>query len=145
MSEKIKISVDLVNEFACADLNVELLVDNQSFYNNKVIPGTHSLEHIVDLDDGEHTFVIVLTGKKSSHTQIDNDGNILNDVLIKIANVEFNEINIDQLIFEQATYQHNNNGTAELADHKFFGPMGCNGTVTLKFTSPFYLWLLETM
>jgi hypothetical protein len=23
--------------------------------------------------------------------------------------------------------------------------MGCNGTVSLKFTTPIYMWLLETM
>ena len=145
MSKKIKISVDLVNKFACADLNVELLVDNQSFYNNKVIPGTHSLEHIVDLDDGNHTFSIVLSGKNTEHTKVNETGQIISDVLIEATNVCFDDINIDQLISEQAVYTHNNNDTAELTEHKFYGPMGCNGTVTLNFTSPFYLWLLESM
>ena len=37
------------------------------------------------------------------------------------------------------------NGTQESVDDDFFGTMGCNGTVRLKFSSPVYLWLLETV
>ena len=145
MSEKIKLSLDLVNESDCADLVIELLIDNQSFYTNKVIPGTHSLSHEVNLEEGDRTFDIVLSGKTSEHTKIDEAGNIVSDVLIKITNIALDDINIDQLMSEQAVYTHDSNGTTELTEHKFFGPMGCNGTVTLKFTSPFYLWLLENM
>ena len=145
MTEKIKLSLDLVNESDCADLSVELLVNGQSFYNDKVIPGTHSLSHEVDLEEGEHTFSIVLSGKNTEHTKVNEMGQIISDVLIKATNVCFDDINIDQLMSEQAVYTHNNNDTAELTEHKFYGPMGCNGTVTLNFTSPFYLWLLEHM
>jgi hypothetical protein len=145
MSEKIKLSLDLVNESTCADLTVELLIDNQSFYTNKVISGTHSLSHEVDLDDGDHTFDIVLSGKDAKHTKIDESGNIVSDVLIKIVNIALDDINIDRVMSEQAVYTHDSNGTTELTAHKFYGPMGCNGTVRLNFTSPFYLWLLSNM
>jgi hypothetical protein len=145
MSEKIKLSLDLVNDSTCADITVELLIDNQSFYTNKVIPGTHSLSHEVDLEEGDHTFDIILSGKIAEHTKIDESGNIVSDVLVKITNIALDDINIDQLMSEQAVYTHNSNGTTELSDHKFFGPMGCNGTVRLNFTSPFYLWLLSNM
>lgn len=145
MSEKIKLSLDLVNESNCADLVIELLIDNQSFYINKVIPGTHSLSHEVDLEEGDHTFDIVLSGKTVDHTKVDEAGNIVSDVLIHVANIALDDINIDQIMSEQAVYTHNSNNTAELTEHKFYGPMGCNGTVRLNFTSPFYLWLLSNM
>ena len=32
-----------------------------------------------------------------------------------------------------------------LDGHPFFGNMGCNGYVSLKFATPIYLWLLEHM
>jgi len=46
---------------------------------------------------------------------------------------------------ELATYTHDFNGTKELTQEKFYGVMGCNGTVSLKFATPIYLWLLENM
>lgn len=145
MSETIKLSLDLINESECNDLSIELLIDNQIFYKNKIIPGTQKLEHELNIEEGEHEFNILLSGKTFDHTQVDEAGNIINDVLINVTNIEFDEINIDQIISEQAVYTHDNNGTAELLEHKFFGSLGCNGIVTLKFTSPFYLWLLENM
>jgi hypothetical protein len=47
---------------------------------------------------------------------------------------------------EQAEYHHDCNGTAQqVILDKFYREMGCNGTVSLKFTTPVYLWLLENM
>jgi hypothetical protein len=37
------------------------------------------------------------------------------------------------------------NGTSEVTEDKFYSELGCNGTVSLKFTTPMYLWLLEHM
>jgi hypothetical protein len=51
---------------------------------------------------------------------------------------------IDHTI-DQLVYEHNANGTGPLVQDKFYGEMGCNGTVTLEFSSPTYLWLLEQM
>ena len=145
MRETIKLSLDLVNESTCADLSIDLQVNGQSFYANKVIPGTHTIEHEINLDEGDHTVSIVLAGKTIDHTKIDDQGNIVSDVLIKVTNIQLDDISVDQLMCEQAVYTHDSNGTTELTEHKFYGPMGCNGTVTLNFTSPFYLWLLESM
>jgi hypothetical protein len=33
----------------------------------------------------------------------------------------------------------------KLIKDKFYGSMGCNGTITFEFNTPFYLWLLENM
>ena len=42
-------------------------------------------------------------------------------------------------------YRHDYNGTTDPFDDEFYGEMGCNGTVSLKFTTPIYLWLLENL
>ena len=145
MDETIKLNLDLINKSDCADLSIEISLNGQCFYNKKVLPGCHSIEQTLELNKGEHTLDIVLNGKTFDHTKIDQNNNIISDVLIEIANVKLDNIDIDQLLYDHAKYTHNNNGTTELAEHEFYGPMGCNGRVTLKFTSPFYLWLLENM
>ena len=59
--------------------------------------------------------------------------------------VEFDDIEIDQIVSELAEYHHNFNGTQPAIVDQFYGEMGCNGTLRLEFTTPIYLWLLENM
>jgi hypothetical protein len=49
------------------------------------------------------------------------------------------------MVTEQAMYTHNFNSTGPSTQDKFYGELGCNGTVTVKFNTPIYLWLLEHM
>ena len=55
------------------------------------------------------------------------------------------EIDIGLIVTNKSEYVHDFNGTSEVVTDKFYSNMGCNGTVTLEFTTPFYLWLLENM
>lgn len=95
--------------------------------------------------DGEHELKFVLSGKTIDHTQLDENNNIIKDVLINISDLQFDGINIDKLVWQHAEYAHNFNQTGPDVTEKFFGNMGCNGTVSLKFSSPIYIWLLENM
>jgi len=96
-------------------------------------------------DEAEHDLRFVLKNKTAEHTQIDEAGNIVNDARLKITDMAFDEIQLGHMITEQAVYDHDFNGTGVMSQHKFYGEMGCNGTVSLKFTTPVYLWLLEHM
>lgn len=98
-----------------------------------------------DTDNAEHLLEIELSGKNAEHTKIAETGEILQDILITIDGISFDGINIDQLMFDLAEYHHDNNGNTSPVVDKFFGIMGCNGKVSLKFTTPVHLWLLENM
>jgi hypothetical protein len=65
--------------------------------------------------------------------------------MLTISNISIDDIDIDQLLIEKAEYTHDFNGSQDTITDKFYGDMGCNGTVTFEFTTPFYLWLLENM
>lgn len=145
MSENIKLSLDLVNESECNELTIKFYIDDNCFYNKTVTPGEHHVTYDFNVEDGDHVFKIELNGKTENHTVVNDDGEIINDVLIKVVNLSIDEISIDQLLHQLAVYEHNYNGNGEFTKDKFFGWLGCNGTVTLNFTSPFYLWLLENM
>jgi hypothetical protein len=86
-----------------------------------------------------------MKGKKQEDTKVDESGNIINDSIIDIKNISFDDIEIDQLVYGLSEYIHDSNGTSEKSSHKFYGHMGCNGYVELKFSCPIYLWLLENM
>ena len=83
--------------------------------------------------------------KTTEHTKIDEQGNIITDACLTVSNLAFDEIELKQIFINQAVYTHDFNGTQTEIQDKFYGNMGCNGTVTLKFATPIYLWLLEHM
>ena len=84
-------------------------------------------------------------GKTPAHTVVDEQGNIVSDAMINISKISVDDIDITQVVHELSVYQHDFNGSQPVIEDKFYGDMGCNGTVRLNFTTPIYLWLLENM
>lgn len=98
-----------------------------------------------DADDQEYELKFVLKNKTQDHTTVDEAGNILKDSVVEIKNIKFDEIELGHMFYEQAVYKHDFNGNGPATEEKFYGTLGCNGTVSLKFTTPVYLWLLENL
>ena len=130
---------------AAAALGMEIWIDSQKLFDQDHVQEHHQINTDLSDDDGEHELRLVLKNKLSEHTQVDADNNIISDARISVSNIEFDGIALNQLVPDLAEYQHNFNSTGELSVHKFYGELGCNGTVSLKFTTPIYLWLLEHM
>ena len=98
-----------------------------------------------DDNEGDKKLRIVLKNKKPEHTKIDEQGNIVSDACIEISDVLVDEIALDYELFNKEGYMHDCNGSAPLEKHNFYGQMGCNGEISLTFSSPIYLWLLENI
>lgn len=143
--EKIVFSCTIENNSDFEDLALELWLDNNNFFDSNVKKGDSSISYEFNEDSADHILKIVLKNKTTDHTTVDEFGKILSDTLISIKNICFDEITIDQLFFEHAVYTHNYNESGADVEEKFYGDLGCNGTVELKFSTPFYMWLLEHM
>jgi len=129
-----------------SDLCLEVKLNNQTKFKKILSTESESIKFLFDdTDDCKQILEIIMSGKQSEHTVIDEDGNISKDRMIKISHVSLDQIELGQLFTDQAIYLHDFNGTAEKIQAKFFGNMGCNGTVRLEFSSPVYVWLLENM
>jgi len=126
-------------------LGLEIWVDQHKFFDQDHIDQPYQVEHEITDDDGDHELRFVLKNKRSEHTTVDLVGNIVSDVTVAVSNIKFDDIDCDYLTVKLAEYQHDFNGTGKPTIDKFYGAMGCNGTVSLKFTTPIYLWLLENM
>jgi hypothetical protein len=140
------IEFDISTTDAAAELGVEVWLNETCIYQSDHVTETYHFRHDIN-DDEEITrrLKIVMIGKTSDHTQLDNDGNIVKDAMLGIHNITMDEINIDLIFYKIATYDHDFNGTGVKLTHKFFGHMGCNGTIGFEFATPGYLWLLENM
>jgi len=93
----------------------------------------------------EHCVCIDITGKTFEDTELDLNGNIVQDLLISLVQVKVDDIETTDHFYRSAEYIHDANGSAELTSHDFFGPIGCNGRLILNFTSPFYIWYLKNL
>jgi hypothetical protein len=129
---------------ACS-LGVEIWLDDLLIFNQEHVTDTVEFCHDMNDDTADHALRFVLKNKPADYTQVDADGNIIKDARLKISDIEFDGIELDYMITQQATYTHNFNGAGTEAQEKFYGEMGCNGTVSLEFSTPIYLWLLEHM
>lgn len=129
------------------ELGFEVWVNDQCVFNSNHISESAMITGYLPSDnvDAEHTLKFVLKGKTQEHTKIDESGTIVNDACLKISNLTFDGIDLGQLVNDLTVYTHDFNGTKSLTTGHFFGTMGCNGTVELKFTTPIYLWILENM
>ena len=126
-------------------LGLRVMLDQVIIFENAHVNETVKIKNEISDADGEHELIFELFGKLPVHTKISETGEIVSDALLEIKNITLDDIDLDQIVHSLAVYHHDVNGTQAPADYKFFGNIGCNGTVTLKFTTPVYLWLLENM
>lgn len=127
-----------------AELVLSIVLDHAVVFEQTITEPT-KFYHTLSDSEAEHELKFILSNKLPKHTQIDTDGNIVEDACIVISELEFDTIALGQIVPNTAVYTHDFNGTAAETQDKFYSHMGCNGTVSLKFTTPVYLWLLENM
>ena len=145
MSDASTISFDLATTNSDCKIVVSVYIDNVCVFETNHLKELYHFSHNISDDDGDHELCVVMANKTEAHTKIDEFGNILKDVLISISNIEIDGVDVNQVFLDNAVYTHDFNGTQPEIKDSFNEFMGCNGTVSLKFSTPLYLWLLENM
>ena len=145
MTSKTKISFTISNSDISVPLGAEVWLDSQKIFDCSHVTEITKFEHEFDDNEAEHELEILMKNKTVEHTKLDPSGNIVKDACLLIDNFCFDELKIEHMFIELAEYVHDFNGSQAKVKDKFFGEMGCNGTVTFKFSTPIYLWLLENM
>lgn len=132
---------------SCSDLKIIVRLDGAVLSEHQLSPDAVSIRHEFD-DDLEQSRLleIELAGKTQAHTTVNEAGEILEDHTVNIANFQLDGVELDYVFYSNCEYEHSyNNPAGESTVEKFFGNMGCNGTVRFEFVSPTYIWLLEKM
>ncbi len=146
MSEPILLTFEVHASHNNSGIEITAQLDNYPPQTIKAGTDPHKFSFAIDDEqEAEHELKITMSGKTHDHTKLDNENNIVEDVMVYVSSehCEIDMINIAAIFWDLAQYTHDHNGSTEITNHRFFGPMGCNGTVTLKFRTPVYLWLLE--
>jgi hypothetical protein len=146
MTSTVCITFNLATTDATAKLGFEAWINDRKVLDLDHVKETQPVAvELDDQDNTEHELRLVLKNKTTAHTQVDEHGNIMSDARLQITDMAFDEIQLGHMFVEQAVYTHDFNGTGKATVEKFYGELGCNGTVSLKFSTPMYLWFLEHM
>ena len=145
MTDTVAISCTLDTTNPMATVGFELWVDEKMLFDTNHVENKQQVLVEISDDEGEHELRFVMKNKTPNHTQIDEDGSIVSDARLIVTELAFDQIQLGNMLTEQAVYTHDFNNTKKSTQDKFYSEMGCNGTVSLKFSTPIYLWLLEHM
>jgi hypothetical protein len=146
MNSNIIIACNLSPTDSSAALGFEAWINGLKFFDSEHVQTAQQLSvEIADTDNKEHELKFVMKNKTSDHTKIDEHSNIISDARLIITDLTFDAIELGQIFIDKAVYTHNFNGTGKETQEKFYGEIGCNGIVSLRFSTPMYLWLLEHM
>ena len=127
-------------------LHLQIQLDDNIIWNGYPGLETQTVSHDFDDDtEQDHVLEFLMQNKLPEHTVIDLAGMILQDRCIHISRVSFDEIELGHLLAKVTEYHHDHNGTTDPVTEKFYGVMGCNGRVEMRFSTPIYLWLLQNM
>jgi len=125
------------------DFTVTFFMDGEKLKSPIITDEWQTLRYDFDKDSLDHVFEIKMSGKTSSHTKIDNQGNILDDKIVEIKKFFLDDIDVESILHKTSQYIHDHNGSTVMGKNRFFGILGCNGTVRLEFYSPVPLWFLD--
>ena len=145
MSNTASISCDIGTTDSTADLGIEVWLNDLKLIDLNHVTETLHFRHEISDADQDYVVKFQLKNKTAAHTKIDSENRIVKDACVTVTNLQFDDIPLGQVFFDLAVYEHDYNGTGTPTQEKFYGQMGCNGTVSLAFSTPIYMWLLEHM
>lgn len=130
----------------------EISIDNQVIKQGVIDAPSDTVEYhefAHELDAGEHVLGIRLLGKQATDTvQSDDKNQIIKDLLLNVESVEIDEVEIGVCKWKCSEFitdvpvQFNGETVNKL---QRCVNLGFNGQYQLKFSSPFYIWLLEKL
>ena len=145
--ENLKFKINLTGTFWNRRPQFSVWLDDHVVVQSEISDSSvHPITFERTVDEGPHTLKIRLENKTNADTHIKN-GEVVDDMLLNIDDIMIDDISLGNLLWsaeyildEKQMYQ------GKEIDHlDGCVNLGWNGTYILKFTSPFYIWLLEKL
>jgi hypothetical protein len=145
--ENLKIDISLTGTYWDKKPQFSVWLDDHVVTQSEI---SSTAEQIVSferkVDEGSHKLKIRLENKNNSDTIVENS-EVVKDMLLNINDITIDNISLGNLLWS-AEYildkpQLYKGQTIDHLDGCV--NLGWNGTYVLKFTSPFYIWLLEKL
>lgn len=140
--ENIKFAITLGSEYQTVPPKARITVADKIVFEGQVSGSILILEHAKLENEGNYQLRIELLDKQPEHTELDEQGNIVKDSVLKIEKIVIEDIEIqNNLSLDQSKFYYEHSGK----QHQLYDSLGVNGTAVVNFSTPFYIWLLETI
>jgi hypothetical protein len=137
-----KIELDFVANKTCQEIMLAVFCDENKIAEFAAEAGIKTVKFDISDDPADHVLRLILSGKNRRHTQIDDQGQITNDVHFSLNRIEFEDLDLREIFCQGLEcYTHSFNETKPSFVDEFYGYIGCNGTIEFKFSTPVFLWL----
>ncbi len=139
------LELDISANVDCVDIMLEVYINHINIFKTTAQQKIQTIVYDIDEDPAEHELKLVMSGKTSEHTIVDDNGQITSDIFFIINRLEFEELDTKELFCQgqRSRHRHSFNSTRPEFDDEFYGNLGCNGIVTIPFSTPIYLWLAD--
>jgi hypothetical protein len=141
------IELDVSSNCDCNDIILEIYIGKNKIFQSTAQKQVQTIKQDIIEDPADHQLKLVMTGKNSTHTKINDEGQITSDVFFTVDRLEFEEIDMRELfcLGRNSWYRHSFNSEQPEFNDEFYGQLGCNGTVVIPFSTPIYLWLANNL
>lgn len=137
-----KIELEFAATAECSDLLITVYLNQEMLFSSTATATPQTMVYEIDDAPTEHVLSLVMTGKNHTHTIVDDNGNIVEDIYFKLNKLEFDQLDMTQIFCQgKLCYTHSFNSSRPQLLDEFYGIIGCNGTVKIEFFTPIYLWL----
>lgn len=141
--EKLKFAINLSSTHWSKTPDFKVVIGDTELAHG-TCDGETEVQFYHELSEGEHELQIQLLNKEDSDcVQNADKTEIVKDMMLHI-----NKIRIDNIDLEHIKHTCSTFVPADTEQHETLTEcvdLGWNGTYILKFSSPFYIWLLENM
>jgi hypothetical protein len=146
MSEELKFEVKLSGTYWGKLPQYSVWLDDHVVMQSEIVSeAIQTVAFTKTIDEGEHTLKIRLENKTNQDTKVVNE--VVKDMLLNIEDIVIDDISLGQLLWDAEYHldspQLYNGNTITRLDHCV--NLGWNGTYVLKFSSPYYIWLLAKL
>lgn len=121
-------------------------LDDEQIVQDDLSPSNYNIKFEREVNEGSHSLKIRLENKTSKDTLVEN-GEIVKDMLLNIDDITIDDISLGTLLWS-AEYHLDSPQEYQgktITQLNSCVNLGWNGSYVLKFTSPFYVWLLEKL
>lgn len=150
-TETLKFKVGVSGTYWDKKPHYTIWIDEQKLVDAHIKGRSNEVDYVefeAALPEGDHEFKVRLENKSDRDVEQDGHGNIVNDMLLNIESIQIDDIDLGNLKWHASEFHADHPKTVKGEDVSVLTQcvnLGWNGTYKIKFTSPFYLWLLENL
>ena len=139
-----KIELDFSASKDCQDIVLEVYCNDKKITESLARQTRQSVSLDLPDDPADHVLRLIMRGKNHTHTVVDDQGQIIEDIYFVVDRLEFEELDMKEIFCQGLPcYTHSFNQDQPAILDEFYGYIGCNGAIDIKFSTPIFLWLNE--